>query len=44
MKCIFSSTFHLRIDNSKMNVKYRESITRINDKEKEVKSKNILET
>ena len=26
-----------------MNVKYRESITRINDKEKEVKSKNILE-
>ena len=26
-----------------MNVKYRESITRINDKETEVKSKNILE-
>ena len=26
-----------------MNVKYRESITRINDKETEIKSKNILE-
>ncbi len=25
-----------------MNVKYRESITRINDKETEIKSKNIL--
>lgn len=43
MKCIFSSTFHLRIDNSEMNIKYRESITRINDKETEIKSKNILE-
>ena len=29
MKCIFSSTFHLRIDNSEMNVKYRENIIRI---------------
>ena len=26
-----------------MNVKYRENITRINDKETEIKSKNILE-
>ena len=43
MKCIFSSTFHLRIDNSKMNVKYRENIIRINSKEIEMKSKNILE-
>ena len=43
MKCIFSSTFHLRIDNSKMNVKYRENIIRINNKEIEMKSKNILE-